>query len=79
MIKSITDIKQDMSELYDALKFGAVDLKIASELANIGGKLLKAEQLELAKEIFLSNMAKNLTIDAEANPSQSDGRSMVRR
>ena len=53
-MKTLDDIKQDMSELYDALKTGSVDLKVAAELANISGKFLKAEQLELAKSIFLS-------------------------
>ena len=45
-MKTLTDIKQDMSELYEAVKAGTVDLKTASELANISGKFLKAEQLE---------------------------------
>jgi hypothetical protein len=64
-MKTLTDIKQDMSELYDALKVGAVDIKVAGELANISGKFLKAEQLELAKEIFMSNRYRTLTIDSE--------------
>lgn len=44
-----------MSELYDAVKGGHIDLRSASELANIAGKFLKAEQLRLAREIFLSD------------------------
>jgi hypothetical protein len=64
-MKTLIDIKQDMSELYEALKVGAVDIKIAGELANISGKFLKAEQLELAKEIFMSNRNRTLTIDNE--------------
>jgi len=64
-MKTLIDIKQDMSELYEALKVGAVDIKIAGELANISGKFLKAEQLELAKEIFMSNRNRTLTIDSE--------------
>lgn len=54
-MKSLDDVKADMSELYEQVKEGAVDLKLAGELANITGKYLKASQLELAKEIFLSN------------------------
>ena len=64
-MKTLTDIKQDMSELYDALKAGEIDIKIAGELANISGKFLKAEQLELAKDIFMSNRSRTLTIDSE--------------
>ena len=40
-MKTLSDIKQDMSELYDAVKAGTVDLKTAGELANISGKFLK--------------------------------------
>jgi hypothetical protein len=59
-MKTLTDIKQDMSELYDQLKIGAVDLKTAAELANISGKFLKAEQLELATAIFIDGKTKLL-------------------
>ncbi len=58
-MKNLCDIKQDMSELYEALKAGTVDLKVASELANISGKFLKAEQLHLAREVFMENKAKS--------------------
>jgi len=54
-MKSLHDIKQDMSDLYNALSTGAVDIKVAGELANIAGKFLKAEQLELAKAVFIND------------------------
>lgn len=60
-MKTLNDIKQDMSDLYEALKNGAVDPKVAAELANISGKFLKAEQLQLAREVFTENRAKALT------------------
>ena len=53
VMKTLNDVKQDMSDLYEQVKNGAVDVKTASELANITGKFLKAEQLELAKAVFL--------------------------
>ena len=55
MTKTLEDVKADMSELYEQVKAGDSDLKTASELANITGKFLKAEQLKLAREIFESN------------------------
>jgi predicted protein tyrosine phosphatase len=58
-MKSLNDIKQDMSTLYDELRNGAIDLKTASELANVAGKFLKAEQLELATAIFVDGKANN--------------------
>ena len=51
-MKTLDDVKQDMSTLYDEVRGGTVELKTASELANIAGKFLKAEQLQLAREIF---------------------------
>lgn len=64
-MKTLNDIKQDMSDLYEALLIGSVDLKVASELANISGKFLKAEQLQLAREVFVENRAKPLVINKE--------------
>lgn len=57
-MKTLNDIKQDMSTLYDEVRSGASDLKTATELANIAGKFLKAEQLELARDIFLDQQTR---------------------
>lgn len=54
-MKTLEDVKRDMSELYEQVKSGDTDLKLAGELANITGKYLKATQIEFAKEVFLSN------------------------
>lgn len=54
--KSLDDIQNDMAELYNSLKDGNTDRVQASELANIAGKWLKAEQLKLAKDIFLHSL-----------------------
>ena len=61
-MKTLNDIKQDMSTLYDELRAGAIDLKTASELANVAGKYLKAEQLDLATAIFLDGKAPSLHV-----------------
>lgn len=62
-MKTLNNIKQDMSELYEELRSGNCELKTASELANIAGKFLKAEQLDLAREIFLSGKPRPLEIE----------------
>lgn len=54
-MKSLNDVKTEMSTLYDEVRAGKTDVKTASELANICGKYLKAEQLQLAREIFSAN------------------------
>lgn len=53
--KTLDDVKADMSALYDQVRDGTCDLKVAGELANITGKYLKAVQLDLATDMFLSN------------------------
>jgi hypothetical protein len=57
MTKTLADIKADMSQLYEEVRAGTCELKVAGELANITGKYLKAVQLELATEMFLLNKA----------------------
>lgn len=54
-MKTLDDVKSDMSDLYEQVKAGEADLKTAAELANITGKFLKAEQLKLAREIYEYN------------------------
>ena len=55
MTKTLQDVKTDMSDLYEQVKSGQCDLKLAADLANITGKYLKATQLEFAREVFLAN------------------------
>jgi hypothetical protein len=65
-MKTLETIKYDMSVLYEQVRTGEVDLKLAAELANITGKFLKAEQLQLAREIFIETHAperKEITVD----------------
>jgi len=53
-VKTLDNIQEDMSALYEDLMANKVELKTATGLTNIAGKILKAEQLKLAREIFLS-------------------------
>lgn len=64
--KTLEDVKRDMSELYDQVRDGSCDIKLAGELANITGKYLKAVQLDLATEIFMSNQPPRLAIENAA-------------
>lgn len=63
-MKTLDDVKDEMSKLYDHVANGTCDLKNADTLANIAGKYLKAEQLQLAKDIFLADKAKVLKLVA---------------
>lgn len=62
-MKTLDDVKSDMSELYEQVRNGECDLKLAGELANITGKYLKAVQLELAQEVFMANQPARVTIE----------------
>lgn len=59
-MKTLDDIKLDMSALYEEVNSGRTELKTAAELANIAGKYLKAEQLQLAREIFVGQLGKKI-------------------
>jgi len=57
-MKTLDNVKQDMSTLYEELRAGAIEREIAAELSNIAGKFLKAEQLQLARDILQGALSK---------------------
>lgn len=54
-MKDLDDVKKEMGSLYEEVRTGKTDLKTADSLANVAGKFLKAEQLQLAREIFAAD------------------------
>lgn len=54
-MKTLDDIKADMSDLYEQVKDGTTDMRLAAELANISGKFMKAYQLQLAESQWLES------------------------
>jgi hypothetical protein len=73
-MKTLSDIKQDMSEIFDELREGTIELPTASELANIAGKIIKVEALELAKDMFYGPTSKPLNPAIEHAPRSPSGR-----
>lgn len=61
-VKTLDDVKIDMSDLYEQVRSGSMDLKVAGELANITGKYLKAVQLDLAERVFLGHRHNNAKV-----------------
>jgi len=51
----IREIGRKLKILGEQLRDGTIELKIASELANIYGKELKAQQLVIAERIFMNS------------------------
>lgn len=55
----ILEVGMNLKILGEQLRNGQVELKHASELANIYGKELKAQQLVLAERIFMKDSGTN--------------------
>lgn len=51
-MKTITQLTNDLSTLFDSIQADAVNLKKASELNNTAGNLLKAYQVQLAYHVM---------------------------
>lgn len=47
-MNNIQSLSKDLSKLYEEIRAGAIDLKMAGELNNTAGKILKAHQVQLA-------------------------------
>jgi hypothetical protein len=59
------DVQSEMSKLYQEVRSQQTDLKTAAELANIAGKYLKSQQLQLAREIFEMGGVRPLKVDPQ--------------
>lgn len=59
-MKTLDDVKFDLSSLYDEFRAGGVDRVDAAELANITGKFLKAHALQLAERAFEETLSRRL-------------------
>jgi adhesin HecA-like repeat protein len=46
-MKHISDLTKELSSLYDGLKNGTVDVKVAAELNNTAGKIIHAQRVQL--------------------------------
>lgn len=47
-IKNVSDLRTDLLDVYEQTKAGLIDVKVASELSNNAGKIIKTAALELA-------------------------------
>jgi hypothetical protein len=46
-MKHISDLTKELSSLYEGLKNGTVDVKIATEMNNTAGKIINAQRVQL--------------------------------
>ena len=58
-MKNITDLTASLAELYNDLKVGAIDVKVASEMNNTAGKIINAQKVQL-EYAALTNQTPNI-------------------
>ena len=59
-MKNVTDLRNDLLDVYEQTKARTIDVKIASELANNAGKIMKLAALELAYYQFTKQSNKRI-------------------
>jgi hypothetical protein len=46
-MKHISELTTELSELYEGLKTGVIDVKVATEMNNTAGKIINAQRVQL--------------------------------
>lgn len=46
-MNNITDLTVQLTSLYDALKNGTIDVKVAAEMNNTAGKIINVQKVQL--------------------------------
>jgi len=46
-MKNISDLTTELTSLYQALKLGNIDVKIATEMNNTAGKIINTQRVQL--------------------------------
>lgn len=59
-MKNVTNLRDDLLDVYEKTKAGTIDVKVASELANNAGKIIKTAALELAYNQFTKQSDKKI-------------------
>ena len=59
-MENVTELRNDLLDVYGKTKAGEIDLKVASELANMAGKVIKTAALELAYNQFTKQSKKKI-------------------
>jgi len=59
-MKNVTDLRNDLLDVYEKTKAGTIDVRIASELANNAGKIIKTAALELDYNQFTKQSDKKI-------------------
>jgi len=52
-MKTVTELRNDLLDVYEQAKVGSIDRKVSQELANVAGKILKSAALEMSYNQFM--------------------------
>ena len=59
-MKTITDLRNDLMDVYEKTKSGQIELSVASELANNAGKIIKTAAVQLSYNQFTKQADKKI-------------------
>lgn len=59
-MKNVVDLRNDLLDVYEKTKKGTMDVKVAAELANNAGKIIKTAALELSYNQFTKQSDKKI-------------------
>lgn len=59
-MKNVTDLRNDLLDVYEKTKKGEIDVKVAAELANNAGKILKTAAIQLGYNQFTKQSDKRI-------------------
>ena len=59
-MKTVTELRIDLLDVYEKTKAGTIDARVASELINNAGKIIKSAALELAYNQFTKQSDKKI-------------------
>ena len=65
-MKNITELNKHLTDLYQALRDGAIDVKIAAEMNNTAGKIINVQKVQL-EYAALRNEAPEITFLGNKN------------
>jgi hypothetical protein len=59
-MKNVTDLRNDLLDVYEQAKAGLIDVKVMSELSNTAGKIIKTAAIELDYNRFTKQADKKI-------------------
>lgn len=59
-MKNVTELRNDLLEVYENTKDGSIDLNVSRTLADLAGKIIKSAVVEVAYNNFIGDHRKKI-------------------